>query len=192
MKRWICMLLSAIIAVTVSAGITEAANQQDTSVREHTEEPVIKDLDQLDETIRSYYQAMINEKERFDYWDYGEPVAGYQYALVYLDEEDTIPGLLLAEYSWDGVRYIKIFQYDPDKPGLWENLDPLNEYRNMLYLREGGKGLLLWYSDGAYDSGIMEVRLEEYNLKRKDLWYGQNGTWPDEIPKEDITWIDIP
>ena len=192
MKRWIYMLLSAIIAVTVSAGITEAANQQDTSVREHTEEPVIKDLDQLDETIRSYYQAMINEKERFDYWDYGEPVAGYQYALVYLDEEDTIPGLLLAEYSWDGVRYIKIFQYDPDKPGLWENLDPLNEYRNMLYLREGGKGLLLWYSDGAYDSGIMEVRLEEYNLKRKDLWYGQNGTWPDEIPKEDITWIDIP
>ena len=83
-------------------------------------------------------------------------------------------------------------RYDPDKPGLWENLDPLNEYRNMLYLREGGKGLLLWCSDGAYDSGIMEVRLEEYNLKRKDLWYGQNGTWPDEIPKEDITWIDTP
>ena len=148
-------------------------------------------LDQLDETVRSYYQAMINEKERFDYQDYGEGAAGYQYALVYMDEGDAIPALLLAECSWDGIRFVKVFQYDPGKPGLWESLDPLNEYRNMLYLREGGKGLLLWYSDGAYDSGIMEVQLEQYNLKYNELWYGENGTWPDDIPKEDILWTDI-
>lgn len=192
MKRWICLLFAIMIAATVTIGITEAADRQVPSMQEQTEDAVIKDLDQFDETVRSYYQAMINEKDRFDYQDYGEQTSGYQYAVVYMDEEDTIPALLLAECSWDGVRYIKVFRYDPDKPGLWENLDPLNEYRSMLYLREGGKGLLLWYSDGAYDSGIMEVRLEQYNLKYHDLWYGNNGTWPDDIPKEEISWIDIP
>ena len=192
MKKWFCLLFTIMIAATVTTGITETVNQQEPFVQESMEDLIIKDLDQLNETIRSYYQAMINEKERFDYQDYGEGAVGYQYALVYMDEGDAIPALLLAECSWDGVRFIKVFQYDPEKPGLWENLDPLNEYRNMLYLREGGKGLLLWYSDGAYDSGIMEVRLEQYNLKYNQLWYGANGTWPDDIPKEDIQWTDIP
>ena len=169
----------------------ETGWQLEDSEKTQGKDTIIKKLDQLDETVRSYYQAMINEKDRFDYQDYGEQTAKYQYALVYMDEKDTIPALLLAECSWDSVRYIKVFQYDPDKPGLWENLDPLNEYRNMLYLREGGKGLLIWYADGAYDSGIMEIRLEQYNLKYNKLWYGQNGTWPEEIPKEDIAWIDI-
>ena len=192
MEKWFCLLFTIMIAATVTTGITETVNQQEPFVQESMEDLIIKDLDQLNETIRSYYQAMINEKDRFDYQNYGEGAAGYQYALVYMDERDAIPALLLAECSWDGVRFIKVFQYDPEKPGLWENLDPLNEYRNMLYLREGGKGLLLWYSDGAYDSGIMEVRLEQYNLKYNQLWYGANGTWPDDIPKEDIQWTDIP
>ena len=192
MKRWICIAMMIMMTMTAAAGIAEETIRRETDGQDPMGGALITGLDQLDETIRSYYQAMINEKDRFDYQDYGEGAAGYQYALVYMDEGDAIPALLLAECSWDGVRFIKVFQYDPEKPGLWENLDPLNEYRNMLYLREGGKGLLLWYSDGAYDSGIMEVRLEQYSLKYNQLWYGANGTWPDDIPKEDIQWTDIP
>lgn len=145
-----------------------------------------------DDTYMSFYRARIHEAERYDYQDYGEGAAGYQYALVYLSEEDPIPALLLAERSWDDVRYVKVFQYDPAVSGVRESLDPLNEYRATLYCRAGGKGLLLKYSDGVYESGIMEVRLDGYQLKYNNIWYGPNGSWPDAIPKEDIQWIDIP
>lgn len=172
MKKLISVLLIAVLTMLSMAGLAQDAD--------------------LQETYLSYYRAMINEKDRFDYQDYGEGAVGYQYALVYMSEADTIPALLLAECSPDGIRFVKVFQYDPEKPGLIEPLEPLNEYRSMLYLREGGKGLLLWYSDGAYDSGILEVRLTNGSLEFSDLWYGPNdGTWPDNIPKEDILWNDV-
>ena len=145
-----------------------------------------------DETYMSFYRARIQEADRYDYQDYGDGAAGYQYALVYMAQDDTIPALLLAECAPDGVRYVKVFQYDPAISGVMECPDPLNEYRAMLYCRAGGKGLLLWYSDGAYDSGITEIRLTDGTLQYNSLWYGENGTWPDEILKEDINWIDIP
>ena len=67
----------------------------------------------------------------------------------------------------------------------------MNEYRNMLYTGEGGKGLLLWYSDGAFDSGIMKVRIVDGKLVQSKLWYGPNGTWPDDIQREEIVWTDV-
>ncbi len=146
----------------------------------------------LQEEYMPYYRAMIREKDRFDYQDYGEAVAGYQYALVYLSEEDPIPALLLAERSWDDIRYIKVFQYDPDSRTLIEPLEPLNEYRAMLYLGDGGRGLLMWFSDGYMESGIMEIRMSDGSLLYgPEVWRGPNdGTWPESIPREEIEWID--
>ncbi len=152
-------------------------------------------LDQLDETVRSYYQAMIDKKEQVDYFGvWGNDTAvGYQYALVYIDEEDSIPALLLAGISsFDGCRYFKVFQYDPEKPGLWQCLEPWNEYKQRFYLRKGGKGLLYWNNDGMFHDVIYEARRGQYDLEIIKLWDGPDNTWPDEIPKEDITWIDIP
>ena len=55
-----------------------------------------------------------------------------------------------------------------------------------------GKGLLLWYSDGAYDAGIFEICLSGETLEYHDLWKGPNdGNWPTDIPKTDINWIDV-
>ena len=171
-------------------GVTEAETPETASAPETGGQ--VEPSAVADEPYMSFYRARIHEADRYDYQDYGEGAAGYQYALVYMAQNETIPALLLAERSWDGVRYVKVFQYDPAISGVTESLDPLNEYRAMLFCRAGEKGLLLWYSDGAYESGIMEVRLNDYTLQYDNLWYGENGTWPDEIPKEDINWTDIP
>ena len=171
MRKVICAVLVIII---IAMGSTCIAQETD-----------------LQETYMSYYRAMIREAVRFDYQDFGEGAVGYQYALVFIDETDTIPSLLLAELTSDGIRYVKVFQYDPAIPGLIEPLEPLNEYRNMLYTGEGGKGLLLWYSDGAFDSGIMKVRIVDGKLVQSKLWYGPNGTWPDDIQREEIVWTDV-
>ena len=64
--------------------------------------------------IMDYYQTIIREAERYDFFDFGETVTGYQYAIVYLDE-DTVPTLLLAEMTWDDIRYLKLFHYDPEQ-----------------------------------------------------------------------------
>ena len=149
-------------------------------------------LETIDETARDLYRTYIQEAIRFDYQDYGEPVSGYQFALVYINQDDPIPALLLAELDGFGVRYLKVFLYDKGSKNVIEPFEPLNEYRAALYTREPGRGLLLWYSDGAYDSGIYEVRLEDGKLKYSDVWYGPNGEWPDNVSKEEIEWIDVP
>ena len=76
----------------------------------------------------------------------------------------------LAELDGFGVRYLKVFLYDKGSKYVIEPSEPLNEYRAALYTREPGRGLLLWYSDGAYDSGIYEVRLKDGKLKYSDVY----------------------
>ncbi len=153
-----------------------------------------------DSVYMDYYRAIIRDAPRYDYYDNGEGAVRYQYALVYMEETDTIPALLLAEVTLDAVRYVKVFQYDPDMtvPGTAESMERLNEYRKYLYLRAGGRGLLQWYNDGE-SCGILQIHASRnqteahiLELSGDDLWYGPNdGSWPSDIPKEDISWIDI-
>ena len=172
MKKTTCLLLLIMTAVICIAGFSENTNPQ--------------------ETYMSYYRSAINECDRYDYMDYGDGAVKYQYAFVYLSEEDMIPALLLAEVSPDQVRYIKVFQYSPEEKRLLEPFRPLNEYRAWLNAGKDGKGLLLWYSDGAYDAGIIEIRLTGETLEYRDLWKGPNdGNWPADIPRTDINWIDV-
>ncbi len=171
MKKWICLLLVIMIAATCAIS---------------TAEEVTEDI------YMPYYRVAIKEAERYDYMDYGDGAVGYQYAFVYLSEEDTIPALLLAEVSPDQVRYIKVFQYSAEEKRLMESLQPLNEYRAWLNAGKDGRGLLLWYSDGAYDAGIFEIRFIGEMLEYHDLWKGANdGSWPADIPKTDIVWTDV-
>ena len=81
MRKVICAVLVIII---IAMGSTCIAQETD-----------------LQETYMSYYRAMIREAVRFDYQDFGEGAVGYQYALVFIDETDTIPSLLLAELTSD-------------------------------------------------------------------------------------------
>ena len=171
MKKWICLLLTIMTAATCAISVAEGVDT---------------------ETYMSYYRSAIKECERYDYMDYGDGSVGYQYAFVYLSEGDAIPALLLAEVSPDQVRYIKVFRYSPEEKRLLESLQPLNEYRAWLCAGEGGRGLLLWYSDGAYDAGIFEILVSGETLEYRDLWKGSNdGNWPADIPKTDIVWTDV-
>lgn len=171
MKKRICLLLVIMIAAVCAIGTAEEASA---------------------DIYMPYYRAAINEADRYDYMDYGDGAVGYQYAFVYLSDEDAIPALLLAEVSPDQKRYIKVFLYSPEEKRLLETLQPLNEYRSWLNAGKDGRGLLLWYSDGAYDAGILEVRLVGETLEYRDLWKGVNdGSWPADIPKTDINWIDV-
>lgn len=171
MKNRICLLLVIMIAAVCAAGTAEEAGA---------------------DLYMPYYRAAIAECERYDYMDYGDGAVGYQYAFVYLSGEDTIPALLLAEVSPDQVRYIKVFQYSPAEKRLLESLQPLNEYRAWLNTGKDGRGLLLWYSDGAYDAGILEVRFADEILDYQNLWRGANdGSWPADIPRTDISWTDV-
>ena len=171
MKNRICLLLVIMIATACATG---------------TAEEVDADI------YMPYYQVAVRECDRYDYMDYGDGAVGYQYAFVYLSGEDTIPALLLAEVSPDQVRYIKVFLYSPEEKRLLETLEPLNEYRAWLNTGKDGRGLLLWYSDGAYNAGILEVLLAGETLEYHNLWKGANdGNWPADIPKTDINWIDV-
>ena len=171
MKKRICLLLTIMIAVIWVAGTAEEINE---------------------DIYMPYYRAAIGEAGQYDYMDYGDGAVGYQYAFVYLSEEDTIPALLLAEVSPDQIRYIKVFQYSPEEKRLLESRQPLNEYRALLNTGKDGRGLLLWYSDGAYDAGIFEIRFVDEKLEYHDLWEGANdGNWPADIPKTDIVWKDM-
>ena len=145
-----------------------------------------------EDEVMNYYRTIIREAERYDYFDFGENVTGYQYAIVYLDE-DTVPTLLLAEMTWDGIRYIKLFHYDPEQHLTIESMNSIYEYHQMFYLRSGNRGLLKWYADGAYAYGINEIYIEDSDYKEKEIWYETNydKAWPENLPYEEIVWTDI-
>ena len=152
----------------------------------------VRESDQADE-VMDYYQTIIREAERYDFFDYGEGIGKYQYAIVYLDE-DTIPTLLLAEETNDMYRYLKFFHYDPEQHLTIETMTSRSEYHNWYYTRSGNRGLLQWYADGAYAYGIKEVYIENGEFKSKDVWYEENydKAWPADLPQEEIQWNDIP
>ncbi len=144
-----------------------------------------------EEEVMAYYRTIIREAERYDFFDFGEEVTGYQYAIVYLDE-DTIPTLLLAEMTWDQIRYIKLFHYDPEQHRTIESMTTLSEYHQAYYLRSGNRGLLQWYADGAYAYGILEIYIENGDFKGREVWYEENydKAWPENLPYEEIVWTD--
>ena len=148
--------------------------------------------EQSDE-VMDYYQVIIREAERYDFFDYGEGIGKYQYAIVYLDE-DTIPTLLLAEETNDMYRYLKFFHYDPEQHLTIESMTSLSEYHSAYYTRSGNRGLLQWYADGAYAYGIVEIYIENGEYKSKAVWYEENydKAWPANLPYEEIQWTDIP
>ena len=152
----------------------------------------VRESDQADE-VMDYYQTIIREAERYDFFDYGEGIGKYQYAIVYLDE-DTIPTLLLAEETNDMYRYLKFFHYDPEQHLTIETMTSRSEYHNWYYTRSGNRGLLQWYADGAYAYGIKEVYIENGEFKSKDVWYEENydKARPADLPQEEIKWNDIP
>ena len=147
--------------------------------------------DQEDE-VMAYYRTIIREAERYDFFDFGETVTGYQYAIVYLDE-DTVPTLLLAEMTWDDIRYLKLFHYDPEQHLTIESMTSLGEYHQKFYVRSGNRGLLQWYADGAYAYGITEIYIESGEFKGREVWYETNydKAWPDNLPYEEIAWTDV-
>ena len=148
--------------------------------------------DQVDE-VMDYYQKIIREAARYEFFDYGEGIGKYQYAIVYLDE-DTIPTLLLAEETNDMYRYLKFFHYDPEQHLTIESMESRSEYHNGYYTRSGNRGLLQWYADGAYAYGILEIYIEDGEYKSKEVWYEENYDvgWPANLPYDEIQWNDVP
>lgn len=147
--------------------------------------------DQEDE-VMAYYRTIIREAERYDFFDFGERVTGYQYAIVYLDE-DTVPTLLLAEKTDDLIRYFKLFHYDPEQHLTIESMTTISEYHQFFYLRSENRGLLQWYADGAYAYGIVEIYIENGDYKGKEVWYEENydKAWPENLPCVEIVWTDV-
>ncbi len=116
-----------------------------------------------------YYREIIDRADSYRYSFIGPSNnAYYQYALVYINEGDAVPALLLSSVTQEGMKTINnvnTFQYDPESGKVIEirQDSPLSDYYGSLHTRQDGKGLFF----KGFDTG--EIYFIEYYTANNQL-----------------------
>ena len=140
------------------------------------------------------YQQVIAQAASYDYGldngslSYINSGDHYQYALIYLDENDDIPALVMSSrQTYDG-RYIRVFTYDPEtrQANLLRQEFAIWSGNGGLFTGDNSRGLMKYRSDdtGTY---VLEFYISNGTLTSRTRW---TGSW-DENPPFALRSIDF-
>ena len=210
----IVLLSSAFIGGGVF-GVTQLiklSNEQalEETLEEDDEEPKSKEISESEEsteesTVESSLQAealeqyklIISNAAGYDYYNGDFPLEGdYKYALVKLQENDSVQTLLLGAKTVRESYYIRVFRYDPGTKTVHQPAEVIDEgmvSRSVVTgvnMMADGNGIH-WISTARGDG---ETTLERVTLDgdvlRKELVYtgGFDAELPAEFKSVEIEW----
>ena len=123
----------------------------------------------------------------------------YQYALVWLQPEDSVPTLLLMLIDGD-IDYIRVFRYDPESGTalasdtiLEEDFVTTSGFYSSISLSADGNGLIdtVFYR-GSGDTTISRITFEGTTSHYEEQWEGGfEDPVPEELRSAPIDWHPI-
>lgn len=171
---------------------------------EEEEPEAPEEVTPTDEAMEQY-RTIIGQADSYDYGEYAEAnqawleLAGYRYALVQMQPNDTVPTLLLEREIADtelsvSNYYARVFQYDPDTKTVRQPTEVINDggIRGGLSMAGDGYGIMSTsWSSGTGEGSVIRITLGGDSLNRDIHWSGQIFEMPDSITFIDIEWHDI-
>lgn len=123
----------------------------------------------------------------------------YQYALVQMTWEDTLPTLLLLKENTFGINDVRLFQYDPENRTMHQPEEMLMEgvastggFRGSLSMAEDGNGIYFSeYYSGTGDASVSRITLDGEVLHTVTEWEGSLETMSSAYNGQTIVWHDI-
>jgi RNA polymerase sigma factor, sigma-70 family len=210
----IVLLSSALIGGSVF-GVTQLiklSNEQavEATLEEDDEEPKSKESSESEESSEEstveispqaealeQYKLIISNAAGYDYYNGDFPLEGnYKYALVKLQENDSVQTLLLGAKTVRESYYIRVFRYDPGTKTVHQPAEVIDEgmvSRSVVTgvnMMADGNGIH-WISTARGDG---ETTLERVTLDgdvlRKELVYtgGFDAELPAEFKSVEIEW----
>ncbi len=142
------------------------------------------------------YKQIIGQAATYDYAldngnvRYTRSGDHFQYALVYLEDDDDIPALLLRSRTTDDGRYVRVFMYDPESRSVVEvKHSPMADGYGGMYTGNDSRGFMMMRMD---ETGRFVIRfyLSGRTLKTETVW---TGGWDDTpgFSLVDINYTDI-
>lgn len=174
-----------------------------------TENPGDSDSDQQTETSEeeqesdvdlalAAYRTIISQADSYDYGTTAAATGNYQYALIQLQAEDTVPTLLLSQETEDYLCQIRVFQYDPDTDTVRQPPETLvtgvggGGFRGGVTLGENRVGLQTTYvSSGTGATEICRAAIQDDALVMETVWSGRLDQIPGDMVFEAIPWQEI-
>lgn len=165
---------------------------------------VTEEFTPIDEALEQY-RNIIGQADSYDYGEYAEPdqswlaLAGYRYALVQMQPDDTVPTLLLEREIMNtelsvSQYYARVFQYDPDTKTVHQPTEVIVDggIRGGLSMAGDGYGMMSTkWSGGTGEGSVIRITLGGDSLNRDIHWSGQIFEMPDSITFIEIEWHEI-
>ena len=151
------------------------------------------------------YKEIINRAESYDYqlnaWEvlFEPKLQKYQYALVTVNATDTIPTLLLRDYTQNYHDYVRVFRYNPQTGTVAapENIICSDQKAvSSLYVNQAdnGDGLIISVNNsgnGRYYS-LHKLTFSGDTMNTAFEWEGSiTDPMPENLSYHEIEWNDI-
>ena len=173
----------------------ELKSKESSESEESTEESTVESS--LQAEALEQYKLIISNAAGYDYYNGDFPLEGdYKYALVKLQENDSVQTLLLGAKTVRESYYIRVFRYDPGTKTVHQPAEVIDEgmvSRSVVTgvnMMADGNGIH-WISTSRGDG---ETTLERVTLDgdvlRKELVYtgGFDAELPAEFKSVEIEW----
>ncbi len=178
----------------------EAQAETSAGAKAQTEASVKWDSDEA-KTALEQYRMIVSQASSYQYDSsgYTTPSGNFQYALVQMRTEDTVPTLLLEQEMTNGIYYVLLFHYDPETGRMIHPAETMTEgvasaggYRGGLAMEGDGNGIRTTeISSGTGQTYICRVTLENESLKTESQWSGRMDMIPADLGFVEIEWHDI-
>ena len=171
------------------SGAEESAEETEESAEPRSEE----------EKAMSLYRDIVDQASSYNY-DIGtvRATGRYRYALVRMEENASVPALLLSCETEDYMEHVRVFQYDAASGTVGEPQEVLlmgaaqmGGYRGGLSLGAGQTGLqLTTVAAGTGMSEMSRIHVQGNQLVWQRQWFGRIDERPGNLVSEEIDWHD--
>jgi len=171
------------------SGAEETAEETEESAEPRSEE----------EKAMSLYRDIVDQASSYNY-DIGtvRATGRYRYALVRMEENASVPALLLSCETEDYMEHVRVFQYDAASGTVGEPQEVLlmgaaqmGGYRGGLSLGAGQTGLqLTTVAAGTGMSEMSRIHVQGMQLVWQRQWFGRIDERPGNLVSEEIDWHD--